>query len=422
MNDALPLIAEFHPHAVFAWHGSRPVTQGEFIAQAQVLAQQLTDAPYVLNLCEDRYRFTLTFCAATLRGHINLLPHSNAPAVIEALKHRHPHHQIFDDGFAISDAAMATQAPLIAASKIVAQVMTSGSTGTARCLPKRWDVLARTALLSHAALLRGIDAANIVATVPPQHMFGLETSVFYALATGCAVHHARPFFPADIRDALAAIPAPRVLVTTPIHLRALLQSQIQLPPLALMLSATAPLSPDLAQQAEQRFDAPLREIYGCTEAGSLATRQLTTSAHWTLHKGSRIVADDKGVLIHAAHQPEAIRIDDEVAIDDAQHFQWIGRSSDLLKVAGKRASISELTQRLLQVAGVEDAVVFVPDGQERPAALVVAPTLTAAQILSQLAPQFDAVFLPRPLKRVTQLPRNSVGKLPRAALMELLTA
>ena len=90
-------------------------------------------------------------------------------------------------------------------------------------------------------------------------------------------------------------------------------------------------------------------------------------------------------------------------------------------------SLAELNHRLAAIPGVQDAVVFLPgpgDTQSaavlRPAALVVAPGLSEAQILEALRAGVDPAFLPRPLRLVARLPRNEVGKLPRALLRELL--
>ena len=72
-------------------------------------------------------------------------------------------------------------------------------------------------------------------------MYGFESTVLLALLSGNAFSAERPFYPADIAAAIAAVPQPRALVTTPVHLRALLASAIDLPPLDLIVSATAPL-------------------------------------------------------------------------------------------------------------------------------------------------------------------------------------
>jgi hypothetical protein len=55
------------------------------------------------------------------------------------------------------------------------------------------------------------------------------------------------------------------------------------------------------------------------------------------------------------------------------------------------------------------------------AAFYVSTTLTPQEVLSTLRTSIDPAFLPRPLYRVAQLPRNANGKLPQAALEELFT-
>jgi len=102
-----------------------------------------------------------------------------------------------------------------------------------------------------------------------------------------------------------------------------------------------------------------------------------------------------------------------------------GRNADMVEVAGKRASLADLTRRLASIPGVSDAVVFQPDDADgatvrRLAALVVAEGITEAAVLEKLAQAVDPAFLPRPLVLVPRLPRNEVGKLPRAQLLAAL--
>jgi len=79
----------------------------------------------------------------------------------------------------------------------------------------------------------------------------------------------------------------------------------------------------------------------------------------------------------------------------------------------------EVELRVSSVPGVRDAAVFVPQPDARPAAFVVAPGLSAQQVLAALAGRLEPVFVPRPLIVVERLPRNDVGKLPREALLAL---
>src|SRR5690606_31101443 len=148
---------------------------------------------------------------------------------------------------------------------------------------------------------------------------------------------------------------------------------------------------------------------------------------WTPLPGVRVAPQPDGTLVHATHLPQPVALADLMEIVDDGRFLLRGRQGDLLEIAGKRASLGDLTRRLLAIPGVEDGVVFQLDdadeiGVKRIAALAVAPTLGEADILRALRCSIDPVFLPRRLRRVAALPRNETGKLPRGALLRLLDA
>lgn len=128
--------------------------------------------------------------------------------------------------------------------------------------------------------------------------------------------------------------------------------------------------------------------------------------------------------MHAAHLEAPVPLADLVELEGEDRFYLRGRNADLLEIAGKRASLGDLTRKLLAIPGVEDGVVFQMDeggaGVRRIAALAVAPALDEAAILEHLRRSLDPVFLPRPLLRVQTLPRNETGKLPRDALHALV--
>src|SRR5262249_12136286 len=96
---------------------------------------------------------------------------------------------------------------------------------------------------------------------------------------------------------------------------------------------------------------------------------------------------------------------------------------DMIKVAGKRASLEALTCELLRIPGVRDGAFFLPeaDGVDEPrvAALVVAPRAGRGAILRALRDRVDPAFLPRPLLMLDALPRNATGKLAREGLLAL---
>jgi acyl-coenzyme A synthetase/AMP-(fatty) acid ligase len=430
----LPLIEPDRSRRTLAWRGAHGVSQQQFLHDVRVLAARLPQASHALNLCEDRYRFMTAFAAVCLRGQTNLLPPGPAAGMIGEIAGAYPGcYALIDSAppelalplIAVQDTdgeASAQAVPVLRADHVAALVFTSGSTGAPQAHAKTWSSLVQIARYTAQHCLGDSDSgASIVATVPSQHMYGLETTVMMALAGGCAAHAGRAFFPADLREALWQVPAPRVLVTTPVHLRACLASAHPFPPLLRIICATAPLEPELAAAAEAALGAPVVEIYGCTEAGSMATRRTVRTPLWQFFPGMRLNRRNGMDFVHGRHLSAPVTLPDVVVDLGRGRFRLCGRSADMLKVAGKRASLHELTTRLQRIPGVRDAVVFVPEpfagDAARPAALVVAPDLSESQILGALALTVDPVFLPRPLIRVPQLPRNAVGKLPRAALL-----
>jgi acyl-coenzyme A synthetase/AMP-(fatty) acid ligase len=250
-------------------------------------------------------------------------------------------------------------------------------------------------------------------------VYGLETSLVSALVAGCPVYDGKPFFPQDVRAALEAVPAPRTLVTTPTHLKALLDANVQLPALNRVVSATAPLPLELAQRIEAAWATHIYEIYGCTEAGVMARRRTTDGEMWQTFTDGEIVVREASTHYRAPQLPEPVLLSDLIDAASPTRFILRGRSADMIKVAGKRTSLQEITRHLLAIAGVKDAAVFVPEQDARPAAFVVAPGLSVQQILAALHGRIEPVFVPRPLLLIDRLPRNDVGKLPRETLLSL---
>jgi len=245
--------------------------------------------------------------------------------------------------------------------------------------------------------------------------------------SGNAFSHAQPFYPADICQALESVPAPRVLVSSPVHLRALLDAGLTLPEITVAVSATAPLSAQLAQDIEARCNAPLMEIYGSTETGQIATRRSTQTTKWRLLPGIKLVVESDCVRASGGHIETPTVMNDIIEPINDAHFLLHGRKADLVNIAGKRHSLASLNHLLNSIPGVVDGAYFMPDETSadqvtRLAACVAAPGMEASSLLAALRECIDPVFLPRPLLFVDALPRNRTGKLPREALQALFQA
>jgi acyl-coenzyme A synthetase/AMP-(fatty) acid ligase len=412
------------PDAVAAWRADGPVTRATFDAHVAAMARALPDARWIVNRCANRYHFAVTFLAACRRGATNLLPPGIGAQATQGLLDRYAGAFLVEDPLVdrtLAHPAAAAARAEIPDGHVAALVFTSGSTGTPQVHSKPWRALAMSA--RYCRLRLGERAVNVVVTVPPQHMYGLETSIFTLLAGDWALHDGNAFYPDEIVAALAAIPAPRLLITAPYHLRHLLATATSLPRVDLVLSATAPLSADLAQEAETRLGAEVHEIYGCTEAGSMATRRTAHEEIWTPYPGLSFCVTDGATSVQAQHLDGVVPVGDRVELEADGRVRLLGRDADMVKIGGRRGSLSDIAAKIASLPGVTDQAVFMPaDGETaRPAALVVAPGRRADDLRRELGDLIDAVFVPRPLRVVDALPRNSLGKLPREKLLELLS-
>jgi acyl-coenzyme A synthetase/AMP-(fatty) acid ligase len=425
--QALRLLAIDGLDARIACYRNTTVRAAQFVAQAEHVARTLPRAAHSINLSENRYHFLLGWVAACLREQVTLLPSDRTDDVLSRLRREYPDHHSIDDELigrlaSQSAASVSTTIPphwQLPADRIVAIAFTSGSTGRSTPHPKSWGSLFHNSRLAAASVLGGSHRA-LVSTVPPQHMYGLEASLLSALTAQSLLYDGRPFYPADVRRALEAMPAPRVLLSTPAHLKVLAASAVELPPLERVVCATAPLPVALARRIEAAWNTQLVEIYGCTEAGVMAHRRPAQSESWRTFDGGTMTTATGVAEYRAPHLDAPVPLQDVLDLRSATEFFLRGRTADMIKVAGKRASLQDLTRQILAVPGVLDAVMFQPDTDGRPAAVVVAPGLTATTILHELRRHLDGAFVPRPLIVVDELPHNPVGKLPREELLALL--
>ena len=442
------------PDDIIAWSRHGTISTRQFIAEAYALSALLPSGRHILNLCKNRYHFMVGLAASLISHKISLLPSNHTAESIRQMR------EMAADLFCLTDDEPPTNdlptltypthhlsrlqqddnkqtfnIPAFAGEHIVAKVFTSGSTGIPVPHHKNWQSLVLSA--KSAANRLAISASHgIIGTVPPQHMYGLESTILLVWHGNCHLWMENGFYPADIVDAVKQSPSPALLVTTPFHLKTLLDSMTEPINIPRVLCATAPLDSHLATRAEHILGTQLHEIYGCTETGQLATRRTTQTADWQVFDGIQLYqqtfspTDQKQdtheqTVAIGGHLLAATTLPDRLDILPNGFFRLHGRHHDLVNIAGKRHSLSALTSQLLSIPQVVDGCFFLPDDTPphtltRLCAAVVAPTLTHAAILHALRSRLDPAFLPRPIILIDRLPRNATGKLPQQSLMTLL--
>ena len=411
------------------------------------LAQRLADGATVCNLCDSRAGFLVAWLAALRRGCTQILPPSSGHAELAGiLKLERDPVIVVDDaasaaawagearclqvGFEAPDLPDSELAWLRDSDAPLVRLYTSGSTGRPRPQQRSLAQLARGAQVLAARLDEAVPGGiaslgQIVCSVPPQHMFGLETSVMLPLLSGIPVRELKPLLPADVHAAFAAATVDGAWVATPLHLRALALSGVTLAHCRLVLASTMPLSASLAAQVEALGTAPVLEIYGSTETGVVALRRTAVEACWLPVGGVRIEPAEQGTRVWGEHFPSPCMLADQIEPDGDGGFVLLARLGDLIKIAGRRASLASLNRVLEDLPGLTHGVFHLPagsSGTQRLALIHEGPALNRAAVLQWLRSRMDPLFLPRTIIQVEHLPRSATGKLQRTALDELYAA
>ena len=437
-THGLPLLRLHALDDAVARRRGEPIPASALLADAAALAAALPPGRHVLNLCRDRYHFLVGYAAALIARRLSLLPPGSGDAAIRDICRDFDElccvadHDEVPEGVALirptghAPVAAPRVMPAFPAGQPAAVVFTSGSTGRPAPHVKSWGSLVRGALALGRHLGLGPSIApQIIGTVPPQHMFGLEATVMLTLQWRGAVDTGRPLLPSDIKAAIegamrAAPEAPRWLMTTPLQLRACVGDALELRgALSGVISSTMPLELPLARAAEDLWRCPVEEIYGSSETGMMALRRAAHGPLWTLCEGLRFEVESGATRVCGGHLDAPFTLTDRVEFEGERSFRLLGRIGDMIKVAGKRTSLEDLNARLRAVPGIADGVFYMPEGAERPMAFAVAPSTSKAAILDALRRDLDPVFLPRPLHLVDALPRAANGKVTRDGLEAL---
>ncbi len=333
---------------------------------------------------------------------------------------------------------------------------TSGTTGS----PKG-------AVLSHGALALGLDGLAqawawtpddvLVHGLPLFHVHGLILGVLGALRVGSPlVHTGRPqpagYAAAAENGGTLFFGVPTVwsrIAADPPSARALSSAR-------LLVSGSAALPPSVFRDLSALAGQPPVERYGMTE--TMITVAVRADGErrpgWVGVPIARVrtrVVSDAGAPVPTdgetigdlqvrgdclfdgyLNRPDAtaaswtddgwFRTGDAAVLDEAGYHRIVGRrSSDLIKSGGYRIGAGEVEAALLDHPSVaEVAVVGLPDPDlgQRVVAYVVGERVLPEELIEYVAGQLSVHKRPREVRVVESLPRNAMGKVQKARLVE----
>jgi acyl-CoA synthetase (AMP-forming)/AMP-acid ligase II len=331
---------------------------------------------------------------------------------------------------------------------------TSGTTSRPKGVP-----------LSHVNLLA--SAGNVAATyaltpddvslcvMPLFHVHGLVASTLATLRTGGTVVVPPRFSASAFWPTVKAHRATWYTAVPTIHHVLLARAEEDQAPapgtsgLRFIRSCSSSLAPATMAGLEARFDCPVLEAYGMTEA----SHQMTSNP---LPPGERragsvgcgtgvqvAIMDDAGNLLPPGVQGEVViqgpnvtrgyhnnpeanaaaftkgwfRTGDQGVMDAVGYLTLVGRLKELINRGGEKISPREIDEALLTHPAVAEAVCFgVPDvkyGEEVAAAVVLRGEATGEELLAHCRERLAAFKAPKKIYVVTQIPRTATGKIQR---------
>lgn len=406
------------------------------VAEAQAVASRLTELSpgrHVVLSCRRADSFVPGLLGAWWAGAmVELLPNVQPGTLDRVDGDRRVAHVLHDDperqqrspkalyvpGALAAGAGVAPRAAAWPA--LAVRMSTSGTTEQPRYVDKTPEQLLREL----EVLARVVAPARCtLSTVPLSHLYGLLFGCLVPLRHGSRVVSHQALLPAEVARVIER-EGVDLLLSTPAHLRAMLGASM--PRGLRVISSGAHLPPDLFIGLGATHQWQVTEVLGSTETGGIATRTDPMSA-WTPLPEVTVRAEDERLVVASPWCGDApIALEDAVRVHPDGSFVHLGRRGDLIKIAGKRAQAQALEAAVLAVPGVRDAAVLVhaPAGREPRVALAFCSAPGAAvsrdAIASELRAGFDAVFVPKIVRELPEIPRTERGKINTAALRALL--
>lgn len=328
--------------------------------------------------------------------------------------------------------------------------LTSGSSGA----PSGIACSARSLAADGWALARSMGFTaddRFVASIPMSHSYGFSVLAMPVLLAGGTLVVPDEEDPLDVAELLGGT----VLPSVPSWYQAQLErtDRARWPAsLRLMLSAGAPLPPEVAREFRARHQRGVHVLYGSSECGGITYDRRGDAAergrvgtpvlgvelelvHDEAGEDARGVVAVRSPAVATGYLPEDVAdparlsggrfvSDDFASLEDGE-LTLHGRRSDWIDVKGLKVDPREVAAVIRELPPVDEVVVLGqprPDGRCEVVRAVVAsarPDLSYRDIVAWCRTRLSAHKIPRSVIIVPRIPRTERGKLDRAALLAL---
>ena len=405
-----------------------------------------TDGPPVCLCAQDKAVMAAALLAALAGGPALVVPYAFTPPVLDQLRHLTGFRTMVSDlprpvpaGVRCLQPAAGAEhwpttetLPARTSDSEWVRLFTGGSTGA----PRMWTKTVRNLLAETLAIVANYDVApeeRLVATVSPNHIYGLLYAVLTPLLASAAVAAQTPSFPAEIetvvRDADASI-----LISVPAHYRALNGRPFAPRSLRLACSSAGMLAAEDAVAFTTQTGVGITEIYGSTETGGIASRvRADGQTDYRPFAGIDVKIEAERLKVRSAYLSPELALDEEgyfMVGDRARatvgnRFELLGRADGIVKVGGRRVDLEAVRQSLKRQPGITDALAIslpVGRGRENQVVAVVEGHPASVDLTKLCLDELEACARPRSIKVVEKIPVTAAGKYDRKTIEALFRA
>jgi len=412
-----------------AWHWK------SFCAHIAAWEQVLhsLDGDLVALYQEDSLEFMAALVALWRLGKQAIVPANNLPASCQQLRALTNH---FAGDFPLGDAITPTTAPELFSlnpitlpdrNSCAVVLFTSGSTSEPMPIGKSFAQLENELETLETQWGNRITGSTITSTVSHHHIYGLLFRLLWPLcANRPFIVRERDYWEELAEDAEAF--QPLAIISSPAHISRI--PQVTWPDSAVItaiFSSGGPLLTSASLAAKLQLRQAVTEVYGSTETGGIAWREQDKTSGWTCLPGVEInlTQTDSLLQIRSNHLPDRnwFNSADRATPDEDGRFNLCGRADRIVKVGGKRISLSAIEHILEQQAGVAEVrVIPLPNRGERLGAVIVldndgnkhlvdqGKAVINQQLKSVLETRVERIAIPRYWRYLGELPQNRQGK------------
>lgn len=311
---------------------------------------------------------------------------------------------------------------------------TSGSSGAPIAVCKRFSQLDAEIELFEKLWGNLVGNATFMSTVSRQHLYGLSFALLWPLQRGNPIWIDTVHFFQQLESQAENLDM--ILVTSPVQLEYLpvhLDKTRISRRLRMILSAGAPLAERAARECAEEL-ITVTEIYGSTETGAVAWRRYPYSQQWQTLPGitSRAAGELLQISSSCLESEQWETLSDRVRFDQTGNFELLGRADRIVKVGGKRLSLTEIDHLLCRHPWVDQArTLMLEQRKSRISAVVALNAEGRARLIDQgrrhinrqlsayLGQYVQTVAVPRYWRYLQKMPVDSQGKIQEYVLSSL---